>query len=189
MSLAHLVLGLVVRRPDHGYRLHARIGAELGLPELAEPTHVYAALAALERAGLVEGWEERASGRMRRTFAATDAGRARLATWLGRPCDDRSPLRRPLLLRAAVWLHLGERPEPRTLGAERAARLRRIGARTCPAQAVLANLLRVRERRHLEVELWLLDRLASSEAAETPTPARAVAAVRPSSRPTGSGSR
>ena len=165
MSLAHLVLGLVVRRPDHGYRLHARIGSELGLPDVSEPTHVYAALASLERAGLVRGTAESASGRARRTFEATAAGRERLASWLERPCDDRTLLHRPLLLAAAVWLLLGERPGPRTLRVERAARTRRTDPRAASAHAPLGELLCRRARRHLEIELWLLDALASPTSA------------------------
>jgi DNA-binding PadR family transcriptional regulator len=160
MSLAHVVLSLLVRKSGHGYGLHARIGAELGLAPPPESSHVYGALAALERAGLVEGRVERPSARLRRTFAVTAAGHERLRSWIDRPGDDRALLRRPLLVKAAVWLHLRQRPLSRTLRAERAQRTRQIAAHRVPARSPLEALLRSRARRHLEVELWLLDRLA-----------------------------
>lgn len=190
MSLPLLVLALVAGRPDHGYRLHARIAEELGLPDVAEPSHVYAALAALARCGLIRGRTEHASGRRREIYSATAAGRERLAAWLERPGDDRTVLRRPALLKAAVWLYLDERPEPRTLRAERAVRARRIAARPralLVVQPVLADLLRARERRHLAIELSLLDRLVPPESPDRRDGGAQRRGTSP--RPTGSGSR
>lgn len=180
VSLANVLLALLARRPDHGYRLRARIAGELGLPSPREPSHVYAALAELERAGLVERRDEIEARRGCRQLAATSAGRAHLAAWLARRVDDGALLRRPLLMKVAVWSFLGERPGRRALRAERAACERRLGDPGSEPRGVLGALLRDRARRHLEVERWLLDRLAEPEGDADATP---------SSRPTGSASR
>jgi len=191
MSLARVLLALLVRRAGHGYRLRARVPVELGLPPVEEPSHVYAALAALERAGLVRCDGETAE-RGKRSYAATAAGCAHVEAWLDRPLADRSLLRRPLLLKAAVWLHLGAWPSARVLRAERTARLRRLAARLEPPPVPLADVLRERTRRHLEIELWLLDRLASERPVSAggvrrgPQPERDRGT---SSRPPGSASR
>ncbi len=178
VSLANVLLALLIRGPDHGYRLRARIARELGLPAVREASHVYAALAELERAGLVERSEGAVDRRGSRKVVATSAGRAHLSICLACRLDDGRLLRRPLLLKAAVWSFLGERPSRRMLRAERTACERRLGDLPAPRGA-LAGLLRERALRHLEVERWLLDRLASPEGA----------ADAPSSRPTGSASR
>lgn len=181
MSLANVLLALLVRGPDHGYRLRARVAGELGLPPLREPSHVYAALADLERAGLVERRAETAAERGSRLLAVTPAGRTQLAAWLARRMDDGALLRRPLLLKVAVWTFLGERPGRRTLRAEQGACERRLGVPGTDPGTPVGALLRDRARRHLEVERWLLDRLASSAGDD--------AAASASSRPPGSASR
>jgi len=180
VSLANVLLALLVRRPDHGYRLRARVVGELGLPAVREASHVYAALAELERAGRVERRDATPANRGSRQLAATSAGRAHLASWLARRAADATLLRRPLLLKVAVWTFLDERPSRRTLRAERAACERRVGDPAAEPRGLLAGLLRDRALRHLEVERWLLDRLASPEGDATATA---------SSRPTGSASR
>lgn len=179
MSLARVLLALLAREPDHGYRLRARVAADLGLPAVAEPSHVYAALGALERAGLIRH-DGAAKERGKRAYAITAAGREHLASWLDRALADRSLLRRPLLLKAAVWLHLGERPGTRLLRGERAARRRLLAARPNAPPGSFADLLRERTRRHLEIELWLLDVLASGDRSPV---------ERASLRPRGSASR
>ncbi len=47
MAAKHLVLGLIVRRPDYGYSLRRRFNEDFGDTEFAE-SMIYSALAALE---------------------------------------------------------------------------------------------------------------------------------------------
>ena len=167
MALDHLVLGLVAANVGHGYAIARRITELQGGRGSVQRSHVYAALARLERRGLIAVHPEPPARRPRRTFAATDAGRGWLAAWLDRtPEDGAALLRRTLLVKLAVRELLGERPSRRELSAERAARRHDAGEpgadRTADAAVVrdpVAALLLARARRHRDVELWLLDRL------------------------------
>jgi DNA-binding PadR family transcriptional regulator len=83
MSVAHVLLGILAEGPAHGYdlkRVHDQRFA--GARPLAFG-QVYAALAKLEKDGLVEVVEKgRNGGPERLTYAVTDAGRDDLASWL-----------------------------------------------------------------------------------------------------------
>lgn len=180
MALTDVVLGLVCVAPAHGYALHAQLVRVLGRDARLERQHVYAALRALARDGLVVARDERAPRtRRRRIYAATDAGRAATRAWLARPLGDtRTILQRPLLVKAAALELLDVAPERRALLAE-SARLDRIDVTSAmPAGAAtsdlahLARLLRARERRHAAVERWLVDRLAERQVRATGHPAR-----------------
>jgi len=159
MSLEHVVLGFLVAAPAHGYGLCARINDQLGELHPVHASHVYAALAKLERRGLVTAHVAHERRRARRVFFVTTGGVRAHDAWR----DERgpSPLRRPLLAKAALLALLGERHGARQLRAERAARECLLGElRSLPPAAAIACLLRDRARRHLEVELWLLDQIA-----------------------------
>ncbi|HZM82861.1 MAG TPA: PadR family transcriptional regulator, partial [Candidatus Limnocylindrales bacterium] len=73
-----LILAVVEREPLHGYaiieELRARSGGELDMPTGS----LYPALRRLERAGFLESEWNSASGRDRRTYRLTDAGRKHL---------------------------------------------------------------------------------------------------------------
>ena len=96
MSVAHLLLGVLSEGPAHGYDLK-RVHDERfpGAKPLAFG-QVYAALAKLEKDGLVEVVETlRDGGPERTTYAVTPLGREELATWLATaeragpyPADD-----------------------------------------------------------------------------------------------------
>lgn len=152
------MLGLVAGGVRHGYAVWRRIDALLGTRGVVQRSHVYAALATLERGRLVAARAPRPSGGRRcRTFDVTAEGRASLYAWLGRaPGDDATVVRRTLLVKLAVRTLLGERPSRREVVAERAAR---ASPRDDTDRDPLTHLLRDRERRHAAVELWLLDRL------------------------------
>lgn len=160
MALQNLVLGLVAAGVRHGYAIRRRIVDALGGRATVQPSHVYGALAALERDGLVTARTEEKSGRYRRTFESTPAGDARLATWLSsRPPDAAAVLRDALLVKLSVRALLDAPPSRREVAAERVAR-RRCGPTTAPDDA-LARVLRDREQRRREVALRLLDGVAS----------------------------
>jgi PadR family transcriptional regulator len=73
-----MVLAVVARKPSHGYdiirALRAKSGGHL---DLAEGT-LYPALYRLEQAGYLASAAETVSGRSRRTYRLTPAGRAAL---------------------------------------------------------------------------------------------------------------
>lgn len=177
MALDQLVLGLLAQGPAHGYRLRARLEEAFGARRPVEASHVYAALAGLERQRLVASRVAHdQQGRTRRVFAITAAGRRQLRAWCDLPTACPTLLRRPLLLKTAIAALLGERLARRSLQAERASRerlLRDLAA--VPLPGPIARLLQDRARRHVEVELWLLDVLAGR--------------ATPTTRPPGSGSR
>jgi DNA-binding PadR family transcriptional regulator len=73
-----LLLSLVARGPAHGYAIIAQLrDRSRGVFDLPEGT-VYPALYRLEAAGFVESDAEQVSGRVRRTYRVTRAGRAAL---------------------------------------------------------------------------------------------------------------
>ncbi|MBY0276276.1 PadR family transcriptional regulator [Candidatus Binatia bacterium] len=102
MSLRHVILGLVVEQPRHGYALQAALEQCFG--ELCDPGpgEVYRVLAALSRAGLVSASTVRIGRRPRRkVYAPTAAGRRALTAWLR---DDVPAAPRPG--REELWLRL-----------------------------------------------------------------------------------
>ena len=162
MALDHVLLGLLEQGPAHGYRLCRRIDASFGELRPVQPSRVYARLAALEEQGLVIGRDETDPRRRpRRVFTITERGRAVYRAWLVRPAACTTLLRRPLLVKVALAAHLGERLGYRMVRAESTIRARLLRS-LCesPPVTTVERLVRERAVRHLEVELWLLDRLA-----------------------------
>ena len=84
MSVSHVLLGVLAEGPAHGYDLkHANDQRFPGAKPLAFG-QVYAALAKLEKDGLVEVvGTVREAGPDRTTYALTDDGRQALQAWLG----------------------------------------------------------------------------------------------------------
>lgn len=83
MSVSRVLLGVLAEGPAHGYDIkHAHDQRFPGARPLAFG-QVYAALAKLEKDGLVEVIETmRDGGPERTTYALTDEGREELAAWL-----------------------------------------------------------------------------------------------------------
>jgi DNA-binding PadR family transcriptional regulator len=79
-----VLLGLLVRRPQHGYELKQAYDAVLRQSKPLAFGQVYATLGRLERDGLVAPHgSDRAGGPERRSFALTEKGRSDLDGWLG----------------------------------------------------------------------------------------------------------
>jgi len=84
MSTAHVLLGLLVRRPQHGYELKQAYDSVLPQAKPLAFGQVYATLGRLERDGYVQPGESgHAGGPERTSFTLTDAGRTMLDGWLG----------------------------------------------------------------------------------------------------------
>lgn len=78
-NLDLLILGVLARRPAHGYDVIVSLRQSSdGVFDLPEGT-VYPALHRLERSGLLRSEWTATSGRRRRIYALTAAGRAALA--------------------------------------------------------------------------------------------------------------
>jgi DNA-binding PadR family transcriptional regulator len=84
MSTAHVLLGLLVAGPRHGYDLKRAHDERLPQAKPLAFGQVYATLGRLERDGYVEpNGQDRDGGPDRTSYALTDAGREHLDDWLG----------------------------------------------------------------------------------------------------------
>jgi DNA-binding PadR family transcriptional regulator len=108
MSVSHALLGVLAEGPAHGYDLKRVHDSRFPGTRPLAFGQVYAALAKLERDGLVEVVETvREGGPDRTTYALTDKGSEQLATWLGET-EPAGPYAADDLVRKAVTaLRLG----------------------------------------------------------------------------------
>ncbi|MDB5075654.1 MAG: PadR family transcriptional regulator [Chloroflexi bacterium] len=90
----HVLLGLLLDGPSHGYILARAFapGTALGSVVYLGASHLYALLIQLERDGFIEGERlEQGARPARRVYRITDAGRAEVLRWIdepvGRPRD------------------------------------------------------------------------------------------------------
>ncbi|GAB2725659.1 PadR family transcriptional regulator [Nocardioides pakistanensis] len=84
MSVSRVLLGILAEGPAHGYDLKQVHDQRFPGAKPLAFGQVYAALAKLEKEGLVEVVERvREAGPDRMTYAITDAGREALVAWLG----------------------------------------------------------------------------------------------------------
>jgi PadR family transcriptional regulator, regulatory protein PadR len=74
-----LLLAVLADGPGHGYELSRRVSARSGGELAAQEGSLYPALHRLERGGLVESSWDSVSGRRRRIYELTAAGRRRLS--------------------------------------------------------------------------------------------------------------
>lgn len=102
MSASHVLLGVLVAGPAHGYDLKREHDARFpGAKELPYG-QVYASLQRLERDGLVEVAETQQEGGPERTvYALTAEGRVELDRWLAEP-ESAGPYPADELVRKAV---------------------------------------------------------------------------------------
>jgi DNA-binding PadR family transcriptional regulator len=83
MALRHVVLGLLVDRPDHAYAIKHRLSPGLPRGHLVNDGILYPLLSKLEADGLAESVEAAGhKGRPRRVYSVTPAGRAEFRRWL-----------------------------------------------------------------------------------------------------------
>jgi DNA-binding PadR family transcriptional regulator len=90
--LRHVLLGLLVDRPDHPYALKRRLAPGLPSDRLVNDGVLYPLLAKLEGDGLLTSTERRGKrGRPRRVYSVTAAGRAEFRRWLRSEEDEEGP--------------------------------------------------------------------------------------------------
>lgn len=92
MALRHVLLGLLVDHPGHGYALRQRLSPGLPRERLINDGVLYPLLAKLESDGLATSTPRRGTaGRTRRVYSATRAGRAEFRRWLRSQEDEEGP--------------------------------------------------------------------------------------------------
>ena len=92
MALRHVLLGLLVDRPDHAYALKHRLSPGLPREQLVNDGVLYPLLAKLETDGLVTSSERPGrAGRPRRVYSVTARGRAEFGRWLRSEDDEDGP--------------------------------------------------------------------------------------------------
>jgi DNA-binding PadR family transcriptional regulator len=108
MALGDVLLGVLADGPAHGYDLKHAHDERFPASRALAYGQVYATLARLQDAGLVEVIEtSQAAGPERRVYALTDAGSARLATWLDTTEEPGSYAADELVRKTVTALHSG----------------------------------------------------------------------------------
>lgn len=190
MSVRHALLGLLARRPRHGYELHAAFEAMVGGEQNwdVKPAQVYATLDRLAEARLVavEAVEKEA-GPEKRVYAITPAGRTVLRQWFFAGVE-RGHQRDEFFVKLMLCLASDEADPREVIRAQRAQLYRELHAITAQRNSLNARsdlariLLLSKAEMHLEAELRWLDiteaRLAEVQRQPLPEPA-----PRPRGRP------
>jgi len=83
----YAVLGLLRRKPTHGYELQRRLSGRRGLGRVCpvEPAMIYAILKSLAGFELIDGEWDSSAYPPKAVYAATQAGDAEFERWLRRP--------------------------------------------------------------------------------------------------------
>ena len=106
-----VVLGLLVRRPSHGFALAKELGPDTRIGSIftAQRPVVYRALNTLAAKGLIAGDEAEAStsGPARVVRHATPAGRGQALEWITTPVSHMRGVRVELLVKLALQDYLG----------------------------------------------------------------------------------
>ena len=123
MSVAMTVLGLVEASPRHGYEVRKVYDAHFGGQRPLKVGQLYATLGRLERDALIApAGVDQLGGPERTVFAATPAGRDRVASWLGQAEPDAPYLQSVVFAKVLLALMAG-RPAAGVLEVQRAAHL------------------------------------------------------------------
>jgi DNA-binding PadR family transcriptional regulator len=101
MSLQHMLLGLLDWEPLHGYALR-EWAQNYGWLYPMTNANIYPTLRRLAEAGFVVHSEEIHSGRVRKVYEITEAGRDELQRWLADPNAPRASVSDPVLLKFSL---------------------------------------------------------------------------------------
>ena len=126
MSVPLTLLGLLERRPSHGYDLKRDYDAFFGRGKPLPFGQVYSTLGRLARDGkVVIGEVGPGEGPDRKRYVITDVGATEVDTWLTEPVDPEPHLQTVLFAKVVLALMLGRSAE-NYLDTQRAARLQRM---------------------------------------------------------------
>jgi len=167
VSTAHILLGLLVRGPLHGYELKREHDARLPCVRPLAFGQVYATLGRLLRDGLVTpAGQDQDSGPERTSFELTDRGRAELETWLVNVEEPARYVQSTLFAKVIVALlvHRSASAARRYLAAQRAshlARMRELTAIKSDPAALLPTVVAADHAiAHLDADLRWMDSTA-----------------------------
>jgi DNA-binding PadR family transcriptional regulator len=161
-----VLLALLRKGPAHGYDL--KRGHDAWFPD-ARPMafgQIYATLARLERAGLVDVVETRVEGGPERTvYALSTQGEERLQQWLTEPAAPAAAGTDEIVRKTIAALRTGGDPGA-FLAGQRAAHLRRMHELTvaAPERDPTARLARDHLVAHLDADLRWLEAAAGTVA-------------------------
>ncbi len=162
MSTPHVLLGLLVAGPRHGYDLKQAHDERLPQAKPLAFGQVYATLGRLERDGFVEQvGRDREAGPDRTSYALTADGRAQLDAWLAKVEAPAPYVTSTLFSKVVVSLLAADADRARDyLVAQRAAHVRRLRelttVKTAPGAAVGDVVAADYAIAHLDADLrWL----------------------------------
>jgi DNA-binding PadR family transcriptional regulator len=113
----HVVLRILDVVPLHGYGLRELVnGYRFFYPMPSR--NLYPLLRGLQRDGFVTSEEQVVSGRLRKVYAITEAGRAELRRWLSDPTTEPGTYRDPLVLKICLLTPEVHDPAARWIEAE-----------------------------------------------------------------------
>ena len=159
MSVPMALLGLLDRRPSHGYDLKRDYDTYFGRGRPLPFGQVYQTLARLARDGrAIAGSAEPGGGPDRKRYTITETGRSDVEVWLSEPIPPEPYLQTDLFVKVVLSLMLG-RPAEGYLDAQRGAHLRRMRELTELKQRgnLVDALLADHGLFHLEADLRWID--------------------------------
>jgi DNA-binding PadR family transcriptional regulator len=157
------LLGLLDRRPSHGYDLKRDYDDYFGRGRPLPFGQAYATLARLARDGkAMVGEAEPGAGPDRKRYTITAAGKSEVEVWLGEPIPAEPHLQTDLFVKVVLSLMLGH-PAEAYLDVQRAAHLARMRELTELKQkgGVIDALLADHGLFHLEADLRWIDLTAA----------------------------
>ena len=176
MSVPYALLGLIERKPSHGYELKQAYEHLFAETRPIRVGQLYSTLHRLERDGtiMLDGEESSDAGPDRKRFAITDEGRAELDRWLAKPEPPETFLQTTMFTKV-VLAQFSDRPAEEYLDGQRARHLARMRelSRLKRSGSTVDALLADHALLHLEADIKWIDiaeeRLAALTAeAETP---------------------
>jgi DNA-binding PadR family transcriptional regulator len=159
VSVPLTLLGLLERKPSHGYDLKHDYDAYFGRGKQLPYGQVYATLGRLARDGKVSGGDaEPGEGPDRKRYAITDTGRAEVDAWLADPVEPEPHLQTLLFAKVTLALMLGKSAES-YLNRQRAAHIRRMQELTTLKRSggLIDVMLADHALFHLEADLRWID--------------------------------
>jgi DNA-binding PadR family transcriptional regulator len=165
LSVRHAILGLLARKPRHGYELHAAFSTVVGGASWdVKPAQIYTTLERLEESGFVQTESDLGEGREpdRRIYAITHNGRDALKDWFeegvvtGHQRDE-------FFVKLMIGLTSGEADPARIIQTQRSLLYQELHDATAqrdgydPQSEMAPILLMDKTIMHLEADLRWLD--------------------------------
>lgn len=160
MPVRHAILGLLARRPMHGYEIDSEF--EAGLRQICHVniSQIYAYLKSLEECGWVVGetiLQER--NPPKKVYSLTEEGLVELRRWLSAPVQQERQLRDEFLTKFFFCQHIAPRALRALVGQQKAVyhqHLQEVIAAGQEPMDFLTRLLYEAGRRHAEADVeWL----------------------------------